>query len=73
MSKVQNNNIIDTLTPEEGIAGRFISTKFDKNGRLSDIEFHDDEHFNFGYDVVDALAEKCPDKRGSSDVCERIQ
>ena len=62
MSKVQNNNIIDTLTPEEGIAGRFISTKFDKNGRLSDIEFHDDEHFNFGYDVVDALAEKCPDK-----------
>ncbi len=50
------------LTPEEGIAGKYVSSYVDENGMLKAIDIHDDDHFNFGYDVVDVLAEKCPDK-----------
>lgn len=51
------------LQPESGIAGKFISTAKDENGVLSAIEFHNDEHFNFAYDVVDVLGKTKPDKR----------
>lgn len=37
--------------------------QFDAQGRLSHIDFHWPDNFNFGYDVVDAIAEKDPDKR----------
>ena len=50
------------LTPEEGIAGKYISTYVDKDGLIRDIDIHDDDDFNFGFDVVDVLAKKCPDK-----------
>ncbi len=50
------------MTPEEGIAGKYISTAKDENGVLSAIEFHNDEHFNFAYDVVDVLGRTKPDK-----------
>ncbi|MGN0152575.1 MAG: AMP-binding protein [Wujia sp.] len=48
--------------PEDGIAGKYISTAKDENGVLSGIEFHNDEHFNFAYDVVDVLGKTKPDK-----------
>ncbi len=51
-----------TLTPEKGVAGKFISSYVTESGLLKAIDFHDDDNFNFGFDVVDALAEKCPDK-----------
>lgn len=54
--------MITELKPEEGIAGKFVKTAFDENGVLSKIEFTNDETFNFAFDVVDALAEKTPDK-----------
>lgn len=50
------------LQPESGIAGKFISTAKDENGVLSAIEFLNDEHFNFAYDVVDVLGKTKPDK-----------
>lgn len=50
------------LQPETGIAGMFISTSKDEHGILNAIEFHNDEHFNFAYDVVDVLGTKKPDK-----------
>lgn len=50
------------LQPESGIAGKFIFTAKDENGVLSAIEFHNDEHFNFAYDVVDVLGKTKPDK-----------
>lgn len=50
------------LQPEHGIAGKFISTAKDENGILSAIEFHNDTHFNFAYDVVDVLGKTKPDK-----------
>ncbi len=36
---------------------------FDGNGRLTDIEFSYPENFNFGYDVVDAIAAQAPQQR----------
>ena len=35
---------------------------FDQDGVLQSVAFDYDDTFNFGFDVVDVLAEKCPDK-----------
>ena len=51
-----------SFMPEEGIAGNYISTSFSPEGNISAIQFHNDEHFNFAFDIMDQLAEKCPDK-----------
>ena len=50
------------LTREPGIAGRFIYTAHDEEGRLTDIRFRDDDHFNFAFDIVDELAREYPKK-----------
>ncbi len=50
------------MKPEQGIAGKFVRSAIDENGVLSKIEFTNDDTFNFAYDVMDALAEKTPDK-----------
>ncbi|MDD6328119.1 MAG: AMP-binding protein [Lachnospiraceae bacterium] len=50
------------MQPAEGIAGKYISVSTDEQGVLNAISFHDDEHFNFAYDVVDVLGKKQPDK-----------
>ena len=41
----------------------FCTETFDNQGRLTDIRFHYPDNFNFGYDVVDAIAAKTPRKR----------
>ena len=51
-----------TLTPESGVTGKFISSYVDDKGLIKAIDFHDDDQFNFGFDIVDELARKCPDK-----------
>ena len=42
---------------------KFCSEVFDTRGRLTDISFSYPENFNFGYDVVDAIAARTPGKR----------
>ncbi|MBR4799987.1 MAG: cupin domain-containing protein, partial [Clostridia bacterium] len=42
---------------------QFVNETVDENGRLTAISFRCADNFNFAYDVLDALAEKCPDKR----------
>ena len=44
------------------IAANFIDTECDENGVLKKISFKNEDKYNFGFDTVDALAEKCPDK-----------
>ena len=44
------------------VYSKFINTVEDKEGRLVDISFHNAEEFNFAFDCIDVLAEKCPDK-----------
>lgn len=42
---------------------KFADVQFDGKGIVNGIQFHYPDNFNFAYDVIDALAEKCPNKR----------
>lgn len=42
---------------------RFCREILNENGSLKEIELQYSDHFNFGYDVVDAIAEESPEKR----------
>ncbi len=41
---------------------KFIDLTEDENGALKDIKFKNTETFNFGFDIVDEIADKYPDK-----------
>lgn len=42
---------------------KYCTEQVDDAGKLIDIQFHYPDNFNFGYDVVDAIARRTPDKR----------
>ena len=44
------------------VCEKFVETSEDENGRLQSINFKNTETFNFGFDIVDKIAEKSPDK-----------
>ena len=46
----------------ELVVKKFIDTVEDENGVLQNISFKDEDKFNFAFDVVDAVADKYPDK-----------
>ncbi len=50
------------LTPEIGIASKYVLTAKDENGVLSAIEFQNTKDFNFAYDIVDELGRTKPNK-----------
>ena len=58
------------------VCDKFINTKTDESGYLTDISFTNENEFNFAYDIVDAIARKSPDKRAlvhvDEDFTERI-
>ncbi len=41
---------------------KFIQATEDERGALTDIRFMDEEHYNFAFDTVDAIARREPDK-----------
>ena len=41
---------------------RFIKTKEDENGTLLDVEFTNEDEYNFAFDTVDEIARKTPEK-----------
>ncbi|MBP5153977.1 MAG: AMP-binding protein [Lachnospiraceae bacterium] len=41
---------------------KFVKTQEDEQGRLQSLRFEHTDTFNFGFDVVDAVAKKYPDK-----------
>ncbi len=47
---------------EQLICEKFVRTEEDDKGRLQKIDFVNTEKFNFGFDIVDEVAEKYPDK-----------
>ncbi len=47
---------------ENPISDKFVKVTAAKDGELTSIEFFNEEEFNFGFDIVDGLAAKCPDK-----------
>ncbi len=46
---------------EKLIIENFVRTETDKNGLLKAIDFTDEDHFNFAFDVVDELGRQKPD------------
>ena len=44
------------------VADAFIEEEFDENGVLTSIKFKNDDKFNFGFDCVDKIAAKAPNK-----------
>ncbi len=52
----------DLAQIENPVIDKFVKTETDADGALSKISFMNEETFNFGFDIVDALAEKVPDK-----------
>jgi len=57
----------ETVTVEKhdfsgAVADNFIKTTEDENGTIQSISFVNEDKFNFGFDVVDAIAKKTPDK-----------
>ena len=55
-------SIISTRTSDKLICEKFVKTEEDENGVLKSIRFENTDSFNFGFDIVDAIAEKYPDK-----------
>ena len=49
-------------TEERLIAEKFVQTTEDEYGRLKEISFKNTETFNFGFDIVDEIARKYPEK-----------
>ena len=59
----QIRQTVAAVRPASGlICEKFVKTTEDAEGRLQKIRFENTESFNFGFDVVDAIAEKYPDK-----------
>ena len=60
---VIRNTLISTRAPKHKlVVDAFVDTQEDENGLLKSIRFKNQETFNFGFDVVDAIARKSPDK-----------
>ena len=60
--EVVRSSIATAKTSESLICEKFIDVVEDEKGALLDIKFKNTEVFNFGFDVVDAIAKKYPDK-----------
>ncbi len=55
-------SIVSTNTTEKLVCERFVETVEDENGALQDIKFKNTDSFNFGFDIVDGIADKYPEK-----------
>ncbi len=55
-------SIVSTRPSEKLICEEFIDTVENEKGKLTDISFKNTERFNFGFDVVDKIALKYPEK-----------
>ena len=60
--EVVRSSIESAKKSESLICEKFINAVEDENGVLKKIDFINTESFNFGFDVVDAIADKYPDK-----------
>ena len=60
--EIANPKDSKTHQPYRRIYHNFIHPKEDERGALLSLNFENEDKFNFAFDVVDALAEKRPDK-----------
>ena len=50
------------VASHELLVKKFIETEEDENGILTKLDYKNEDEFNFAFDVVDAIADKYPDK-----------
>ncbi len=55
-------SVVEARPAARLLCEKFTKTKEDENGCLESIEFPNADTFNFGFDVIDAIAEKYPQK-----------
>ena len=55
-------SIASAKTSQKLVCEKFVETKEDESGALQEIEFKNTDTFNFGFDIVDGIADKYPDK-----------
>lgn len=57
-----NPGTVKTAKKQLTVSDSFIETEEDENGAPTKVNFKNTDKFNFAFDIVDKLAEKCPDK-----------
>ena len=62
-----------TADTEERIYREFADVELNENGTPVSIRFKNTEHFNFAFDVVDAIAKKKPDKLALLHISEDME
>ena len=60
--EVVRRSIASVKNTEKLVCEKFVETVEDENGALQDIKFKNTDTFNFGFDIVDGIAAKYPDK-----------
>ena len=60
--EVVRRSIVKAHSTERLVCEKFVKTEEDEDGVLKSISFPNQETFNFGFDIVDGIAEKYPDK-----------
>ncbi len=55
-------SLVTAKSSEPLVCEEFVKTEEDEHGALQHIEFENTERFNFGFDIVDGIAKKYPDK-----------
>ena len=56
------NSVIAAKDSESLICEKFVETVENEKGELESIKFKNTDKFNFGFDIVDGIADKYPDK-----------
>lgn len=59
---VVTKSIVSAKASEKLVCEKFVDTVEDENGALKDISFKNTESFNFGFDIVDGIANRYPEK-----------
>lgn len=57
----RNTSLLNPL-PENPVAYRYIDVTEYPSGKPKSVTFKNNENYNFAFDTVDAIAEKCPNK-----------
>ena len=55
-------SIASAKNSEKLVCEKFVDTEEDENGQLKSIKFKNTDVFNFGFDIVDGIANKYPEK-----------
>ena len=59
---VVRRSVMAAKKSEKSVVEKFVDAVENEHGELLDIKFKNAESFNFGFDVVDAIADKTPEK-----------